>query len=556
MLTAMTTTHNLGDEEKQSRIRDFGPSGSYYPEEEISFKPMFRILWSYRRRIETVLAAIVAILVIAMLTGYILLPSEKIAGLTFRLTFEGVDKGQYPNGTRFSTDEIVSTPVLSEVYANDRLETYFPNFEDFKNSIFMMEANRDVELLDYEYQARLSDTKLTPVDRARIETEYKQKRQSLSAPIYSLNFRRDERAVTMPGSLVNKVLEDVLATWARQADQRKGALKYNIPIYSRNILQKEFVEAEDYIVAVDVLRAKIVRIDKGIDELAKLPGAAVIRVGPERISLREVKANLEDILRFKLQPLVGMIRGAGLSKDPKYVMTYLDNQLFQIKLEREEELAKVKTLQESLRTYMADRPTLAVQAGQQGTTAGAGARGSASLETPALIPQFGESFLDRLVALSTQNNDIKYRQDLTDKIIDEAMPTATLDREVMYYEELIKDFKGLGAGGSGAERAAAIQIVKNRTNEAMDGILRALDQINTIYLELSAQNLNPQTILYRVTTPFTTRTERSFTLRTAALYGALVMLLALILVPVGCLVHHYFKSDIVGQEQTPAPKTS
>jgi len=444
--------------------------------------------------------------------------------------------------------------VMSEVYANNTLERYFPNFEDYKSSVFMMEANRDVELLDLEYQGRLSETKLTPVDRARIEAEYKKKRESLSVPIYSLNFRREERATTIPTSLLNKMLGDVLSTWARQADQRKGALKYNIPVYSRNILQKEFIEAEDYIVGIDILRAKVVRILSSIDQLVRLPGASVIRVGPEHISLGEVRVNLEDTVRFKLQPLIGMVRTSRLSKDPRLLTIYLENQLFQIKLEREEESKKTKTLQDSLRTYMTERGSIAVQGGQQGAASAAGSRASGTLETPALIPQFGESFLDRLVALSTQNSDVKYRQELTDKIIVQGLPSATLDREAMYYEELLKMIKGMDSGGKSAtDKTATIQVVKARTDEAMAGVLKALDQINAIYQELSVQNLNPLTMLYKVTSAFSTRTERAFTLRSAALYGALTLFLSLILVPVGCLIHNYFRSEVA--EERPATQS-
>jgi hypothetical protein len=546
ILHAMTT-HGAGEEPHQQKAENHPEAQPHHVEQEISFKPMFRILSSYRKWIGIALGAVVTALVITLVVGYLSAPCERFASVTFRLLFEGVDKGQYPNGMAFSIAEIVSTPVLTEVYASNRVEPYIPDFESFKNSIFMIEANPEVGLLDSAYQARLSDPKLTPVDRARIEDEFRKKRQSLNAPIYSLNFRRGDRAVTMPASLLDKVLGDVLATWARQADQRKGALKYNIPIYSRNILQKEFILAADYIVALDILRTQILRIERSLDELSELPGAAVVRVGPERISLREVKANLEDILRFKLQPLTGIIHSSGISKDPKFLLSYMENQLSQVKLQRAEELTKVKTLQDSLRIYMSERALLP----SQGTPAGATASHPAGpLETPALIPQFSESFLDRLTALATQNTDVEYRQDLTDRIIKEGMPTATLDKEVMYYEDMIKTLKGAGGGGSSSEKSAAIQSIKARLDDVMGDVSKAIDQINAIYLELSTQNLNPQTFLYRVTNPFSTRTERAYSLRLAVLYSALTLFLALILVPIGCLVHHYFRSGILDPERS------
>jgi hypothetical protein len=534
--------HTPDEKVRHEQTEHYPETQSDYAEEEISLKPIIRILWSYRKRMEIAFGAVVAVLIIVVLCGFLFVPNEKVASITFRLVFEGVDKGKYPNGTAFSTAEIIATPVLSEVYANNKLATYFSSFEDFKNSIFMMEANPDVQLLDYEYQTKLSDTKMTPVERARIEAEYKKKRESLSAPIYSLNFRRQGHAAAVPTVLLDKVMQDILATWAKQADQRKGALKYNIPVYSQNILQKDFIESEDYVIGIDILRAKIVRILSSVDQILTLPGASVVRIGPERISLREVRANLEDIARFKLQPLVGMIRASGLSKNPKLLVTYLENQLFQIKLDRDEEHKKIQVLQDGLRTYMSERGGIPVK-GAQGAESASSASRMAPLDTPALIPQFGESFLDRIVTFSQQNSDVKYRQELVDKILAEGIPSATLEKEAAYYEDLIKSVKGFeGNRAHSTNEAAAEQAVKG-TVAAIDEVVKALNQIGSIYQELCTQNLNPQTVLYSITSPFISRTERLFTLRTAALYGALTLFLALILVPIGCLIHNYFRTE-------------
>src|SRR4030095_12787437 len=98
----------------------------------------------------------------------------------------------YPNETRFATSDIIATPVLAEVFKQNQLSRYISTFEDFKNSIFVRDANRDLELLDLEYSGRLADQKLAPVDRARIETEYKDKRKAMAAPFYSLTPRARE----------------------------------------------------------------------------------------------------------------------------------------------------------------------------------------------------------------------------------------------------------------------------------------------------------------------------------------------------------------------------
>ena len=349
----------------------------------------------------------------------------------------------------------------------------------------------------------------------------------------------------MPPSLVRKVLDDTLATWARQADERKGALRYNIPVFSKNILRRDLIEAEDYITGIDILRAQVRRIITNIDEIATLPGAAVIRIGDGRTSLAEIRVNLEDVLRFRIQPLVGMIRMTGLSRDPESLGRYIDDQLFQISLERTEAEKRVMAVQESLRAYML----------QRGAVPEGGAGGAIPRPAPggeAMMPQLGESFLDRLVEMSTMNSDIEYRQRLTDRIIEESVAVAALEREQAYYEDLSRSVAGLGRSG-GADRESELVSLEAGFEGAFDQVVVAVDQVNAIYEELSTHNLNPTTLLYTVTAPFTMRTERALSLRTAVLYGALVFMLSLFVVPLGCLAHSYFQREVVHRETEERP---
>ena len=58
------------------------------------------------------------------------------------------------------------------------------------------------------------------------------------------------------------------------------------------------------------------RILENIEEISTLPGAALIRVGRDRGSLPEARVELEDLLRFELQPLLGLANVGGLFEEP------------------------------------------------------------------------------------------------------------------------------------------------------------------------------------------------------------------------------------------------
>ena len=513
------TTHNGGEPDRA--------------DDEVSLTPYFETLWAYRRVIAASVVGVVAFYLVAVLLVFLVAPTERLGSIQFRLLFTGAEKGQYPNGTLFSASEIVAGPVLSEVFKANDLQR-FGKYEDFKDSVFVLQSNLDLELLAYEYRARLADTKLGPVDRGALEQEFRKRREALIDPVYTISMRREERLKNLPRDLMNKVLLDILTTWAKQADERKGAMQYDVSILSVNILQRDMLEQEDYLVAIDILRAKTARVLATIDEIAELPGARAMRVGEERVTLAEVRADFEDVIRFKLEPLLGLIRSEGVTKNSRVLSIYADNQLFQLRQEQQESASRLEALQASVREF-------STQSGPAAGDAKAGAAGSGgSTGVGAVTPQLDQSFLDRIMGLSTAKEEFDYRREITDRVIKESERMAARAREVAYYEDLTKELRASGGRTVGSQDM--VTLIKKRSAEAFDEIVKGIERTALIYRELSLMNLNPSTTVFAVTEPFTEQTHRSLTLRTVVLYLVLVLMLAIILAPIGCLIHDSFRN--------------
>jgi hypothetical protein len=157
-----------------------------------------------------------------------------------------------------------------------------------------------------------------------------------------------------------------------------------------------------------------------------------------------------------------------------------------------------------------------------------------------MTPQLSESFIDRLVQLSTQSIDVKYRQDLTKKIIEDGMLLAELSRQTSYYESMRRSFGSARAGTSPGSESD----VTRRTGQAFDELARSMDQVQTIYELICRQNLNPDTVLYSITSPFSVRTTSSLSLRTTLMYLLVTLFAAMIVIPLACLAHDYFRHSI------------
>ena len=161
-----------------------------YSEDGISLKALVETLWAYRRIISAAVLGVAAIAAVAALAAVLISPSERLGSIQFRLTFEGAADGKYPNGMPFSSAEIIGAPILNEVVRVNDLDRY-GGYQALRNAIFILQSNPELQLLSDEYQARLSDTKLSVVDRSRVEDEFKKKREALNDPTFTLSMRRN-----------------------------------------------------------------------------------------------------------------------------------------------------------------------------------------------------------------------------------------------------------------------------------------------------------------------------------------------------------------------------
>lgn len=499
----------------------------------IRLMPLVDTVWEYRWVIGIGLTIVLGILVVGALLLQPLLPSERIAVVAFRIDMVGAVEGQYPNGARFSPNDIIAMPVLTQVYDSNGLQS-LGSFADFASAFLIESGSLRRDSLVSEYQAKLADAKLTPVERRSLEEEFENKLDALNTPDYRLSFRRRERVFHLPEPILTKVLQDTLATWARQADDRKGALRYNLPVLSGNILNWDAIVDEDYLIGIDMLRGKVDRVLENIEKLATLPGADAIRSGPNKQSFAETRVALEDLRRFKIEPLLGFARSSGLSKQPDLLRVYVDNQLFQVQLKRDQALRQAAAIELSLQQYALQKSG---SAGTPSVPIPGMQRPQGTGDTPAVIPQFSESFLDRLVQMSSKSDDVGYRQRLTDDIIRQRLLTAELETESAYYDSLKRSLSGFRLASGSKETSA---VVERRLKDAFDEVARALQHINALYDQISKNNLNPTTMLYTVTMPVTQQRIGSLPRRTLQMWGLLVLLGSLTLLIAGSLAHHHF----------------
>ena len=132
-------------------------------DDEINLRDIIIPLWKAKYRIFLFGLISLSLVLIYSLGGFVVNKS-KYASLQVHFNFQGVETGRFPNGIKFSPQELISGAVLSEVYK--KLDS--PNFtySDLVNSIQVLpNFNGDAELKSVV-------TRLLSAEKGLTNTEY------------------------------------------------------------------------------------------------------------------------------------------------------------------------------------------------------------------------------------------------------------------------------------------------------------------------------------------------------------------------------------------------
>jgi hypothetical protein len=535
----MTPTESTNNEPATHARHPVDPRDDSYDDDTISLWPLVLRLWHYRMVI--ILASVVTVGVIGLALGWATLraPTQQTARVGFRLMFQGAEKGQYPNGTPFGPSDITSTPILTDVYKANKLEPY-GTFDAFKAAIFAQQSNRRLKSLEDEYRLKLADTKLDSYGRQRYEREFDVKSKGFASADFEMTFVQMSLFNEMPATLANKVLSDILISFAKDAGETKGVLKYGLSIPTRNMVPSNLIEEEDYIVAFDMLRDVVRKSRVAATALEAIPGANAVRVGPSRLALTDIQSRLDNLLRFGIDPMIGFVRAVGVTKNATLTIQYLRNRLFTIRLGRDTAKRQVVVYEESLRNYVSQRP--GASSDGAGITGRANALGGAG-NTSTVIPQLGDSFFDRLIELGTKGDDTAFRQAMVKDATAAGMKLVDFEAEQTYYEDLLKAFEGAPKATDAASSKQFFDVFQVRYPRTLKELLTAIDDVNLLYDTLSQHNLNPVTSLITITNPPAVTTQSTLPAARMRLAALLGFLGAEVVIVLGALVFGWFRDE-------------
>jgi hypothetical protein len=495
----------------------------------VSIAPFFRLLGRYHR----VLLLGLVVLMVTWGAGVLLLrfvlPGVTTSSLGIRFSFEGVSAEQYPNGLRFSPNDVIAPEVLEQVYLESNLKDILP-FDRFKKSVYIMQSNRDLDQLESEYAIKLRDSRLSSPERRQLEQEFTAAAEGLRTDSYQLSYRGDGDS-RLPGPLYEQVLLAIPATWAQQAAERRGVLSYDIEIATAAPAMESGYGIDKTLETVEFLRLTAANLSRAAALVAELPGAKLAH-GDNGETLADLTTELNVFGSLTVMPLYVMGIRLAAANNPPLVESLLASHLEGERRLKAAADARASDLERALQVYLSNavRPESSVAAGE--AVAGAPRGAPPASGGAGVIAQVGGSFIEDIVRARDASQDVKYRQKLNDKMVEAKMKAVDASVNVdfaAYVLEQIRhplDKDKPHDTGPFAEQAKA----------ASERLRNLAQRLRVLYERISQRNLNPDSTLYAINRPFFSERTAAVDWSSALLGGFGFVTLGMIGLIIGCAV--------------------
>jgi hypothetical protein len=365
--------------------------------DEIDLTQLFQKIWSGRGIIAAVSLAFFLIVGIFFGLRFLSFTGHNTHEIQLRFTFNGTEKGQYPNKTQFRLSDIVSSQTLHIIYEKYNLKGSGLAQTDFINNISIRPAAINRAFIDAKYKSRLGGKGLSQTEIAELENAYQLELAAASHRAAILTYTSYQHSV-IADALIEKILFDIPAIWSRLAINEHGVL--DLPVISVNAMHINTLKDEEYAIGTARIRDNILLLTASLDLLGSNERIALVRDPQSGLTVQDLNTQLQTFKNYRLEPLNTLITSQQAYRNQTTVKIFLESKLqsFQDQLD--------KTLQKAsiYNTAFKEHSKSSINLG-------------AGLRSPTATTEIGDTFFAHLLKLGDEVSASKYRQELTAEYI-------------------------------------------------------------------------------------------------------------------------------------------
>jgi len=352
--------------------------------------------------------------------GGITLDKSRYASLQVHFNFQGVESGVYPNGEKFSPQELTSAVVLTEVY--NGLDNPDFSYSDLVGAISLSSTFNGAGQLESVV------TKLISQEKALTNNEY-----SAAVAAYTNEIVSQSKAnivLTIDLNLFNgnlkkssDLLSNIPQVWAANAIYDRGVLVTHAPAVST---LDNRIKSSELLVQVNVLSDTHALLSDSVTDLSDSLSNKSISDAASGMSIADLhyKLNLENKYRISILKELVVKNGVGIQNEAWY-KGFRDARLG--KLERER-----SSLERMVSVY--EQALIEFNQQQYNPAEDANSRDGNNSGTTVYAPQYGEDVINRLLILGSKMSDPEFRKSLLQEKIAISTKLQQIITEINFYD--------------------------------------------------------------------------------------------------------------------------
>lgn len=455
-------------------------SDHHEQDEEFDWKKFLHNAWAVRK---PVLLSVVIVTVgycgffiFKLLRSSPLITYSKI----IHFTFQGAEKGHYPNKSRFDISDLIAPNLLAQVYDQVGLSKREISKSRFIRSFSVLPYIPTYKLILQKYEALGNKRNIQVSEAKQLQIDMAKEIDQLQNRSVRLSFKSKWRAIE--NKKIKNILLSVPRQWANKMVNDYDVLELDTKLHSKKLFDESLYTNMDYLLALDLLLTNIQAVSNTVSELLQRPSGK--RVVDEKTGyyLVDIQKFLADVQDYDLRLLTSAIREKGISNNPELVTLYYEYENSRLKRERDYTSMQVELIEKTLKNYSLTSFNIAPT--------------NNATETAGDIIQASGDFLDKIADLIREGDDLQYRQNLYDQILQHNHHLAYIDYQIVRNEALIEVLKQEPMNLK--FRQIQIEFVQTQFPVLLSKLREYLDAIHRLHSRLSKENFGYDMSLYRI----------------------------------------------------------
>jgi len=204
---------------------------------EIDLTLIFQKFWVKRG-----LILIIPFLTLVILTALILIKSSLYSdkSLSLYINLKGIKEGTYPNGTTFSTSDLLSNDVISDLAEKNNIR----DVDSLKSALSSEYAAINESKIFYEFQNQLNNKKLNASELNAVNEEFLKRINAAKQNSLKITFMYSKLSLSQNDA--ETLLRQVPETWVNVFSQKHNIL-LNTKIHKLDLANDQNVNSKNYL---------------------------------------------------------------------------------------------------------------------------------------------------------------------------------------------------------------------------------------------------------------------------------------------------------------------